>query len=320
MEKVSVVFATNDNYAMLLGVALCSLFENKKGDYPISLYVVDFGISAKNKERLETLEKKYGFTINYVLPDKKLYQGLPLGDLSKGFHAPVEAFHRVYLGRFLPPTCRRVINLEVDVVIRGDISELFNVDLGRKTIGAIADCQQEERQGHLKKLRKDINWPIASQESAYFSVGMLLVDLELWRKRGIEEKLHRLIYEYPDKLRYHEQDALNLVFAGDYRELGIKYNLIAAAIPIGAYPYNEPDPLVVHFAGGGKPWYFLSALPYQPEYVYYINKTPWKRRKYRKIMDIYFAKKYGIYPVVWGVWIIYKRLKTFIRTHLKNPF
>ena len=313
MEKVSVVFATNDNYAMLLGVALCSLFENKKGDYPINLYVVDFGISTKNKERLGTLEKKYRFTINYVLPDAELFQRLPLADLSKGFHAPVEAFHRVFLAHFLPSNCHKVINLEVDVIIRGDIAELFSVDLGEKTLGAAADCEQEKRRGHLKNLRKDINWPMTSQESAYFSVGMLLIDLKLWRKRGIEEKLRGLIYKHPDRLRYHEQDALNLVLAGDYKELGIKYSFIAAAIPVGAYPHKEPDPLVVHFAGGGKPWYFLSALPYQSEYIYYVNKTPWKNKKYRKFMDIYFAKKYRIYTVAWGVWSIYKRLKTFIR-------
>ncbi len=313
MEKVSVVFATDDNYAMLLGVALCSLFENKKGDYPINLYVVDFGISAKNKERLGVLTKKYGFTINYVLPDIGLYQRLPLADLSKGFYTTLNGFHRVYLTHVLPSDCRRVIDLDVDVIVRGDIAELFNADLERKALGAAPDCFQEERRAHLKKLRKDIHWPATSQETAYFNNAMLLVDLELWRRRDIEEKLLGLTYKHPDKLRYYEQDAFNVVFAGDYKELGMKYNFIAAAIPEGAYSHEEPDPLIVHFAGGGKPWYFLSALPYRSEYVYYINKTPWKNKKYRKLMDIYFAKKYHIYPIVWNVWNIYKKLKAFIK-------
>lgn len=312
METVTVVFSTNDSYSMLLGVALCSIFENKKGDYPINVYVVDFGISTKNKKRLGTLEKQYGFTINYVIPDAKIYRGLPLADLSKGFHAPVEAFHRVFLAHFLPPDCRKIIDFDVDVIIRGDIAELFNADLGGKVLGATPDCEQEERQAHLKKLREDIKCPAPPRESAYLSVGVLLVDLEVWRKSGTEEKLRELIYKHPDKLRYHEQDALNLVLAGDYKELGVKYSLIAAAIPIGAYPHNEPDPLIVHFAGGGKPWYILSALPYQPEYLHYINKTPWKNEKYRKFMDIYFAEKYHIYPLAWGVWSMYKRLKRWV--------
>ena len=76
-DTVSVIFASNDNYSMLLGTALCSLFENKKGDYRIKLYVVDFGISAKNKERLGVLEKKYDFVINYVVPAKEIFEKIP---------------------------------------------------------------------------------------------------------------------------------------------------------------------------------------------------------------------------------------------------
>lgn len=292
---------------------MCSIFENKKGDYQINIYVVDFGISKKNRERLEVLEKKYKFIINYILPDEGIYQGLPLEDLSKGFHAPVEAFHRVFLAHFLPSDCRKIIDLDVDVIIRGDIAELFNVDLGGKVLGATPDCEQEKRLEHLEKLRKDINWPMPPCESAYLSVGALLIDLELWRKCGIEEKLRGLIYKYPDKLRYHEQDALNLVLAGEYKELTIKYGLIAAAIPISAYPYEESSPLIVHFAGGGKPWYVFSALPYQREYLYYINKTPWKNKKYRKLMDIYFAKKYHIHVIAWSIWSMYKRLRTITK-------
>ncbi|MEK9180196.1 MAG: glycosyltransferase family 8 protein [Patescibacteria group bacterium] len=310
-DTVSVIFASNDNYSMLLGVALCSLFENKKGDYPIKLYVVDFGISAKNKERLGVLEKKYDFVINYVVPAKALFEKIPRVLRFNIDYAPIEIYHHIFLAHFLPAECRRVIDIDVDVIVRGDIAEVLNIDLEGRVLGAIPDCEQEKRQTHLKRLREDINWPVAQELPAYFNAGVVLVDLELWRKSGTEEKLLRLLREHQGKLRYHEQDALNLVLAGDYKELGMKYNFIAAAIPERAYSEEEPNPLIVHFAGGGKPWYFFSALPYQPEYIYYINKTSWKRKKYRKVMDIYFAKKYHIYFVMWPIWSVYKKIKKY---------
>lgn len=316
MERVAIIFASNDRYAILLGVALCSLFENKKGNYPIDLYVVDFGISAKNKERLGILERKYGFTINYIVPDAALFQKMSFADLSKGFYAPPEAFHRVYLGRFLPPDCHRVINLEADMLVRGDIAELFEVGLGGKTIGVVADCYQyqEERRKYLRKLCREINWPLPREGAAYFSVGMLLVDLERWRKRGVEEKLLDVIYKHPDKLYFHENDAFNIVLANDFKELSSRYHLLTEQVAAGGVDKrNSSDPLVVHFVGGGKPWYFFSALPYQSEYVYYANKTPWRKEKYRKLMDVYFAKKYHIYPLAWGVWLVYKKLKSFVQ-------
>ena len=102
------------------------------------------------------------------------------------------------------------------------------------------------------------------------------------------------------------------MFADDFKELSPKYHLLIEQVAAGQGDGRScPDPLIVHFVGGGKPWYLLSALPYQPEYVYYANKTPWRKEKYRKLMDVYFAKKYHIYPLAWGVWLVYKKLKSF---------
>ena len=311
MKTVAVVFASSDNYAMLLGVALCSIFENKKGNYHVSVYVIDAGISAKNKERLKVLEKRYGFAINYILPDKKLFENIPIGDLSTRYYLPIEVYYRTAIARLIPADCRKLIYLDVDVIVRGDIAELFNISLDGKTVGAVADCFQDLRREHLRKLCRSVQLLEEPEKLMYFNSGVILIDLDLWRKRGIEEKLLNFIRENPDKLWFADQDALNVVFLNDCKELAIKYNFIAAAIVEEAYEHNEPDPFIIHFAAGGKPWYILSALPYRSEYMYYVGKTPWRNKKYRKPMDIYFAKKYHIYFVMWTVWSAYKKIKKY---------
>lgn len=309
MEKLTIIFSSNDKYAMLLGVALCSIFENKKGNYSVSVYVIDAGISAKNKEWLGVLEKRYGFAISYILPDKKLFDSIPINNLSTRYYLPIEVYYRIAIASLLPADCRKLIYLDVDVIVRGDLAALFNISLDGKTVGAVADCHPKEKMEHLKKMLASIRSPEMPRECIYFNSGALLIDLDLWRKRGIEEKLFRCIQENPDKLWYHDQDALNIVLLGDCKKLPAKYNLLTEHVN----KQNERNPLVVHFVGGGKPWYILSALPYQPEYVYYVNKTPWKNRKYRKLMDVYFAKKYHLYPIVWRAWIAYKKLRTFLK-------
>ena len=72
---MNLLFACDDNYSMILGTALCSFFENN-GD--ANVYVLDGGISARNKKRLEVLENRYKFTINYIIPDASLFKGLPI--------------------------------------------------------------------------------------------------------------------------------------------------------------------------------------------------------------------------------------------------
>jgi len=300
MEPVSIAFFSSDRYAVLLGTALCSLFENKKGDYAVRVFVVDMGISAKNKELLAILEKRYGFTITYATSDPGIFGGIPLGAF------PIEVYYRLIPARLLPPACRKIILLDSDVIVRGDIKELFDIDLAGKTIGAVPDEDQDKRQEHMKILLQSIAAPPDSKAETYFNSGMLLIDLDLWRKRGAEEQLLEFIRKDPNRpLPFADQDALNVIFLHDHKQLPVKYNLPAER----ARDVNERDPLIVHFVGGGKPWYFFSALPYQPEYVYYANKTPWRGKKYKKIMDVYFAKKYHIYPVVWNIWLAYKKIR-----------
>ena len=309
-QDVNVIFISNDNYAVLLGVALCSLFENKKGDYPLNVYVIDTGLFAKSKSRLKILEDRYRFAINYVVPDMKIFQQLPLVDLAKGYVAPVETYHRIFLAHFLPPTMKRVIDFDTDIMFRGDIAELFHADLKGKTLGAVADCRQEEKWGYLKRLRESIEWPSTPKDPVYFNAGMVLVDLERWREQKIEEKLVALASAHAEKLWHHEQDLMNVVLMNDYTELPLKFNFLTGQFDVSACP----DPTVVHFVGGGKPWYLLSTLPYRNEYLYYAKKTPWKNERYRKLMDIHFAKKYHIYPVAQGAWNLYKKAKKRLRS------
>ena len=301
MGTVTVVFSSSDGYVMLLGVALCSLFENKKGNYSVSVFVIDGGISEKNKDRLRVLERRYGFTITYVIPDEKLFEEVPTANW------PVENYYRIALARLLPRACRKVIWLDADVIVRGNIAELFTIDLTGNIAGAVADHFQDLRRDHLKKLCESVRAFKAPEKPAYFNSGMLLVDLDLWRKHEIEKKLFTFIRENPDKLLFAEQDALNVVLLGYCKSLPARYNLLAEH----ASAESDPHPLIVHFVGGGKPWYVFSALPYQREYVYYANKTPWKNEKYKKIMDVHFAKKYHIYPLVWRAWIAYKKIKRY---------
>lgn len=316
MKTITIVLSSDDRYAMLLGVTLCSIFENKKDHYSIDIYVIDSKISVENKERLKKLEEKYNFSINYVLPDEQFFKHIPLKDLSRGYPVPMENYYRLSVGRFLPASCHKVVNLDVDVVVRGDIVEFFDIDLEGNTIGAVPECYPscEAKRDYLKKLCADVGGPNVPSEQSYFNSGILLIDLDLWRKNDVENRLLRFINENASKLRYHDQDALNVVLLNSYKEISQKYNLITAQDNV----WDCPNPLLVHFAGGAKPWYFFSALPYRSEYVYYINKTPWKNMKYRKFMDIYFAKKFHIYKITWIIWGTYKRLKNFIKNPSKN--
>ena len=57
METINIVFSSDNNYAQFMGVTLCSIFENKKNDYLIDIYVLDGGIQEDNKIRIREIQK-----------------------------------------------------------------------------------------------------------------------------------------------------------------------------------------------------------------------------------------------------------------------
>ncbi len=297
-EPVTVVFSANDNHAMLLGVALCSLFENKKGDYPIRIFVMDGGISMKNKARLRELEQRYHFAIEYVVPDAKLFEGISTE------WRPIPAYYRVAIGRTLPADCHKALYMDCDIVVKGDIAELFHENLEGKTIAAVPDYYQEFWKEKLVGMCQELSVPMP-QEFFYFNSGVMLIDLERWRTLDIESKLFAFIRANPDKLWVADQHPLNVVLIGDCTALPAKYNFDPA--PTNLHRLREP--FIIHFSGGTKPWYRLSALEFRDEYIRYADMTPWKHEKYRKFMDVPFAKKYHIYPLMWGIWSFYKKLR-----------
>jgi lipopolysaccharide biosynthesis glycosyltransferase len=286
---VSVVFASDDNYAFFLGTALCSLFENKKGDYQISIFVIDGGITTENKRNLSILEERYSFRITYVVPDAKLFRGFPT-DIW-----PIAAYYRIVIAQLLPPNIEKVIYLDCDLIIRGDIQELFLCGLDSHAIGAaVSNPDYTMDQFGV------------SEKGLCFNSGVLVINTTLWRKGGIEKKLLDFINKNAHKLRFPDNDTLNMILSGNYRRLSDKYNFI----PLVTRPSGE-NPLVVHFAGE-KPWYRFSELPYQKDYLKYLDKTPWRKQKFRRFMDVPFAEKIHIYPVAWWGWNLFKRTKRLL--------
>ena len=96
MDNVNIVLSSDNNYSQHLGVVLCSIFENKKSDYNINIYVIDGGISKENKEKLNELEKKYHFFISYLYVDSKMLPNLVING-----HVTESTYYRILIPKLL---------------------------------------------------------------------------------------------------------------------------------------------------------------------------------------------------------------------------
>ena len=64
--RMNVMYLSDNNYAIYMGVSICSLFENNKMLDEINVYIIDDNISSDNKKRLEELAERYGRNIYFM--------------------------------------------------------------------------------------------------------------------------------------------------------------------------------------------------------------------------------------------------------------
>ena len=70
---MNIVYASDDNYAEIMGVSMLSLFENNKDTSEIVVYVLDSQIRNDNKQKLQQIADIYNRQLNFI-SIQKIYQ------------------------------------------------------------------------------------------------------------------------------------------------------------------------------------------------------------------------------------------------------
>ena len=134
-EPVSVVSASDDNYAMPLAVTIRSAIDQLAPGRQLHVYILDGGLTDESKERLlrswrapqrdREVAVSRRLRANRRSEDRKPPEP---GDLSAAVHADL-----------LPPELDRVIFLDADLLIQKDLCELWETELGDAPIAAVND-------------------------------------------------------------------------------------------------------------------------------------------------------------------------------------
>ena len=196
-----IVYATDDNFAEILGVSLVSLYENSKDVDDIIVYVLDSGISDENIKKLKSLPKKYSRSDLSFIKATDISKELSMNvNLDRG---SLSQYARLFVSSVLPAKLDWVLYLDCDIIINKSISELWNLDIKGKTIAALKDA-------FSKQYRKNID---LEPDDIMFNSGVMLIDLDKWRRENIESKLLEFIRKKNGKIQQGDQGALNAILS-----------------------------------------------------------------------------------------------------------
>ena len=274
MEHVHVVVATDDLYAQHVGVMFVSMLENKQGNYPLTLHVIDGGISAENIARLQLIARQYAVELQMITPDISRYADL-ISSVSYVSHA---TFYRLSITEFLDTHIEKAIYLDCDVIIKQDIYPLWATDISTHSIAAVKDYQIEnpKRKSPVNPYKDQLGIP---ESGTYFNAGVLLINLHKWREEQFGQQLLAYIQEHGAALPFSDQDALNAFFHDDCYFLPACWNQQPQVYRL---PYYRTDkqciakPAIIHYIGRRKPWSAACTHPLRHVYLRYLALSPWK--------------------------------------------
>jgi lipopolysaccharide biosynthesis glycosyltransferase len=253
------IITTSDNgFAQHTGVMLASLISNNP-DCSFQVYIlvpVDF--SAENVSKIVASFDDNFDAVRFIqVPDDLV------NDLKIDGHVTSATYLRLYIGALLPAALGRVLYLDSDIIIRGDITKLFHMDLLGFPFGAVPDPTADAD----RKIRTKISLDATAR---YFNGGVLLIDLPRWRSFDIEARAISYCRSNEDAITYWDQCALNHVVNGQFYVLDEKWNFQSKSSA-----RHLRSALIIHFTGAIKPWHPRCEHPLKDLYFEYVKTTPW---------------------------------------------
>jgi lipopolysaccharide biosynthesis glycosyltransferase len=254
----NIVTSCDNGFAQHASVMLASLFSHHPNcSFQVFILVpVDF--SEENALKVVASVNTDSSAIKIIrVADNRV------SDLKIDGHVTSATYLRLRMGDLLPATLGRVVYLDSDIIINGNVTELFEVDLLGFPFGAVPDAWVDQAKEVRTKIGLDAN-------ARYFNCGVLVIDLPRWIYVKLEERALSYCRSHPDAITYWDQCALNHVVNGKFYLLDEKWNFQSTSSRSGLN-----SALIVHFTGAVKPWHIMCAHPLKHLYFKYSKKTVW---------------------------------------------
>ena len=263
-QEIPVFFATDDNYVPYLVVSIKSLIDTCSMDKVYSIYVLNTGLKSDNKQVLKSMETQ-NVKINFVDLTEKIK------DIYSKLQAQLRDYYSpsIYYRLFIPtmfPQYKKALYLDCDITILDDVANLYNHELKNNLVGAIVD----EVVTSNEVFRYYVENALGVNEYKYFNSGILVMNLDSFRKEMLEEKFIYLLNNYNFGTVAPDQDYLNVLCKGRILYIDKAWN----KMPVSNEGFDEKNLKLVHYNMFQKPWKYEGIL-YEKYFWETAKATPY---------------------------------------------
>jgi lipopolysaccharide biosynthesis glycosyltransferase len=271
-EIIPIFFAANPDYYQHLCVALVSLLENNKNNR-FSIYVLTN--SDQNKEKIIQLKNQYDhFDVQFRTISDSDVQSFHLSKHCP--HISIQTYYRILIPKIFPEL-DKAIYLDSDLIVEGDILELWKIDIDNYYLAGVDTSCFE----HTLIYKNKIN---LTKDDIYINGGVLIMNLEAMRRDNIVELMIENSAKLGNKVTWVDQDVINFSLQKRIKTLDARFNWNHEFHE--KYPQQTTKAIISHFSGAAKPW-STNRICYhaaQGRYFHYLRKTPYSNfiKHYRR--------------------------------------
>ena len=200
-QVIPVFYACDNSFVKYMVVSLKSLLCNASPDYRYRIHILHSDITEELQEKVRAMATEYAEICFHE-------ERLPIRDYYSN-----TTYYRMFIAEMFPEY-DKALYIDSDTVVPGDISELYEKELGDNYVGAAHEqaMVQENVYGCY------VEEVLGIDRNNYFNAGVLLINCKAFRENRLLEKFIELlgIYNLPvvyDSLTSDEYAAHRIDFA-----------------------------------------------------------------------------------------------------------
>jgi lipopolysaccharide biosynthesis glycosyltransferase len=249
-HRVIHIAITPDDRYVHQGIAMLNSLRQHNKNHRLIVHILHDHLSFSSRLKLRLFCLKYGLKIQFYQIKESPFHAAPLA-----YHFSGTVYNRLLLASILNEKIKKVLYLDCDLIVLQDLTELYDTDLARNYLAAVKEIIEKEADERL-----------CLEGSDYFNAGVLLLNLEIWRKENLEGKFLSFINEKSEKIKYLDQDVLNYCVKNRWIPLEAKHNVthyfydytnyteVYFGLTKTVYDQIRENPSILHFSGHKKPW------------------------------------------------------------------
>ncbi len=267
-----VTWGVDENYQFGVAISATSLLIHNQ-HIRFCFHIFLDTVSDHYFEKMRQLAKSFNIRIVIYTVSPEIFSKLPCTRIWS-----YAMYFRLLGFEYLSRSCPKVLYLDADVVCKESIDELHQLEFGNKVAAVVKDISSTQSKS-IKKLGME-----HLVDLEYFNSGVMYVDLEKWRYGDFTNKVLDLLFDpnIGGKVKYPDQDALNIIMNGKLIYLSGRYNKIYSLknelSDKGHSLYLntiKKDTVFIHYTGITKPWHKWADYPSAGYFYTVYKQSPW---------------------------------------------